>query len=133
VLASRRMAEVTLAPAAGFVADRLGFRAIVPSLMVTLGSGLTLVAFGHPLLGGVVAALGYGAAAPLWAGLALEDPRMDRLTTLASLTTWVDLGATLGPLLGGLAIIRWGNQATYIGASMILIPTLGGLLRPMRS
>ena len=124
LLALRWTADL-LGPALGAMADRVGRRRTVAVGLPLLALGMVALAWVHPpgvallfLPGIFVAATASQVSLDALAGNLA--PREERAVFLGRYTTWADLGAAVGPLLGYLALARAPLPLLYTAAAALL-------------
>jgi MFS family permease len=124
LLALRWTADL-LGPALGAMADRVGRRRTVAVGLPLLALGMVALAWVHPpgvallfLPGIFVAATASQVSLDALAGNLA--PREERTVFLGRYTTWADLGAAVGPLLGYLALARAPLPLLYTAAAALL-------------
>ena len=125
-LALRYMTEMLLSPMGGAAADRWGPARIL--VMVSLGCalGLALVGCGALWVGAVIVVVMRGLLQPLPAPVAaLRFRGSERVLAIASVATWRDLGAGVGPLIAGTLIPILPAWALY-GAAALLLSAVAG-------
>jgi hypothetical protein len=106
-LTLRYASEVALGPSGGALGERFG--ALPMLILLSLGSAVGLAIIGLSAwwasglwVGAIMIVLLRGLLQPLPAPVAAASvPPADRVSALARLATWRDLGAGLGPLLAG--------------------------------
>jgi MFS family permease len=117
VLALRRVGEAVVAPLGGMLGDRFGTeRSLFVSTLLT-AIGLAAIAAGQVYAGACAVIVGRATIAALGpATVAVRNPPDQVMHRLATMQTWRDFGAALGPLLSGF----------FLGA--FEIPTIYGAL-----
>ncbi len=118
------------APIAGHLSDRMGRKNILLSAMLSSGVVLVLMALtgGSPLFIGLIAVLGfflYATRPVIQAWILDSTPKNLGGSSIGVLFGAQAIGASLGPLFGGLVADRWGLLATfYFLAFTIVIANL---------
>src|SRR5690606_854016 len=108
----RRLSNVFISPIAGRIADKLGIEKVfLISILFTIASVILIVS-GFPGLGIVLTFTFQSVSSALSPGEAAGNPG-SRLKAIATNTTWRDLGAAAGALLGGL-LLGANNLYFYI-------------------
>jgi len=139
LLASRRLAGMVIAPAAGHVSDRLGDRRVVAragalvalagyAVMVGTDWGLTTI-----VLGVVLNAVGEAVLHPAlnaWVGDAAPPDR--RGAMMGGLATANDLGAAIGPIVAYALAARYGLGSAYALCAVITTSAVAALARTKR-
>ncbi len=128
LVGSRWLAEITLGVLMGHLSDRVGRRmsiacgmaAMVASLavMVVFDSAVAVV-IGMPLL--FLAAVGVNTA--LDAAIGETSTSSTRAAVMGRYSTWLDLGAALGPFAGFLIADRIGFNGGFVVAAVLLAGT----------
>jgi hypothetical protein len=120
-LALRYVAEITLGPVGGGLAQRHGARCVLTVLSVSTAAGLAVIGAGWLWVGVMLVVTLRGLIQPIPAPVvALENPGRDRVPALARLATWRDLGAGAGPLLAGALLPVVAHGLLYGGAALLL-------------
>jgi len=104
-LALRYASEIAFGPLGGSLGERFGASRML--ILLSIGSALGLAAVGAGALwvGVLTVVLLRGLLQPLPAPVAAASvPAADRVSALARLATWRDLGAGLGPLVAGVLL-----------------------------
>jgi predicted MFS family arabinose efflux permease len=118
------------APVAGHLSDRMGRKNILMSSMISSGVVLVLMAVlgGSPVFIGLIAVLGfflYATRPVIQAWLLDSTPKNMGGSSIGVLFGAQAIGASLGPLFGGMVADRWGVLATfYFLACTIVIANL---------
>jgi DHA1 family inner membrane transport protein len=102
VLSLRRIGDAVVAPLGGMIGDRFGteISLFVSTLLVAVG--LAGIAFGYVYFGASSVIAGRAAIAALGpATVATRNPPDQVMHRMATMQTWRDFGAALGPLLSG--------------------------------
>ena len=124
----RWLSDLGLGVPLGHLSDRVGRRVSISSGMALMVASLALVAaldsviavvVAMPLL--FIAAVGVNAAAD--AAIGETSPASTRAAVLGRYSTWLDLGAALGPFLGFLIADRIGFQGGFLVAAGLLAGT----------
>lgn len=128
LVGSRWLAEITLGVLMGHLSDRIGRRmsiaygmaAMVASLAVMVAfDSVIAVVFTMPVL--FVAAVGVNTA--LDAAIGETATSSTRAAVLGRYSTWLDLGAALGPFAGFLIADRIGFEGGFLVAAVLLALT----------
>jgi predicted MFS family arabinose efflux permease len=106
------------APVAGHLSDRMGRKNILLSAMLSSGVVLVLMALsgGSPVFIGLIAVLGfflYATRPVIQAWILDSTPKNLGGSSIGVLFGAQAIGASLGPLFGGLVADRWGLLATF--------------------
>jgi predicted MFS family arabinose efflux permease len=118
------------APVAGHLSDRMGRKTILMSSMLSSGVVLVLMAIlgGSPAFIALIAVLGfflYATRPVIQAWLLDTTPKNMGGSSIGVLFGAQAIGASLGPLFGGMVADRWGLLATfYFLAFTIVIANL---------
>jgi len=124
VLALQRVTIVGLSLVAGPLIDRIGARNLLTPCVVVIVAGLLGIAHGAVYVSAVVVVLAravLGTAGPV---LATQERRGSTVERLAAFATWVDSGLAVGPLIGGVAIARFGMSALYDALAVGIVVAL---------
>lgn len=127
----RRLSGLLFAPLVGWLADTFGLKkvfmitligVVIALLMISVG-GTESVFLKWGLIASFISARMFANLSP---AMAIQmHPTIERLHLLASLTTWRDLGAALGALLGLVVLQMLGTSVLFgIATFVILIYTL---------
>jgi len=125
-LSIRYVSEILLGPAGGALGERFGALRMLIVLSLASAAGLALVGLGvtWPLAmwPGVLLVVGLrGLLQPLPPPVAAAmSPPEERVSALASLATWRDLGAGAGPLVAGALMPVLHPSVLYLGAAAAL-------------
>ena len=106
------------APVAGHMSDRMGRKTILMGAMLSSAVVLALMAFlgGSPVFIALIAVLGfflYATRPVIQAWLLDSTPKNMGGSSIGVLFGAQAIGASIGPLLGGLVADRWGLLATF--------------------
>jgi len=124
----RWLSDLGLGVPLGHLSDRVGRRVSITVGMAAMVASLVLVAgldsatatiVAMPLL--FIAAVGVNAAAD--AAIGETSPEATRAAVLGRYSTWLDLGAALGPFAGFLIADRIGFQGGFLVAAGLLAAT----------
>jgi hypothetical protein len=119
-LALRYLAEITLGPLSGAVAERFGAGRLLIALSIACAVGLAAIAVGALWAGVVAIVLLRGMLQPLPAPVAAAaTPGSARVATIARMATWRDLGAGAGPLFAGI-VLPFAPRGLYLAAALVL-------------
>jgi hypothetical protein len=115
------IAEILLGPAGGALAERYGARHVLMLLSAASAAGLAVIGVRLLWSGAALVVMLRGLIQPLPAPVvAMENPGLDRVPTLARLATWRDLGAGAGPLLAGALLPILPHSLLYGSAAFLL-------------
>ena len=124
----RWLAEITLGVLMGHLSDRIGRRLSIACGMLVMAASLAVmvaadsvvaVVLGMPLL--FVAAVGVNTS--LDAAIGETATSSTRAAVLGRYSTWLDLGAALGPFAGFLTADRIGFEGGFLVAAALLAGT----------
>jgi DHA1 family inner membrane transport protein len=117
----RRFAEASFGPLGGMLGDKVGVGRTFFAATLLAGAGLAAIALGHLYLGAGAVAVGRAVIAAVGpAAVALRNPPENVMHRLATMQSWRDLGAAVGPLASGFVIGTWELQSIYWGLVAIL-------------
>jgi MFS transporter, DHA1 family, inner membrane transport protein len=120
LLAVRWGMEVITAPIGGVMADRFGATRLSLATGALLVAGLALIAAGWDLAGAALVVTMRGMFNTLMPVMVAQRARRGALASQATYSTWRDLGAAVGPVVGGL-LFGAVPAAVLYGASAILL------------
>ena len=125
VLSLRGVGEAVFAPIGGWLGDRLGTEAsLFAATALTLG-GLAAIALGAVYSGAAAVIVGRAAIAALGpATVAVRSPSEHLMHRMATMQTWRDFGAALGPLLSGFFLGGFAMPVIYFALVLILAVAL---------
>ncbi|RPI45202.1 MAG: MFS transporter [Betaproteobacteria bacterium] len=127
-LALRYLTEMLLSPVGGAAAERWGPARMLVVISLGCASGLVLVGCGALWLGALTVVVMRGALQPLAAPVvALRYRGSARVGAIASVATWRDLGAGVGPLIAGALIPAMPAWALYGAAALMLGAAAGAV------
>jgi len=131
VLSLRRVGDAVFAPLGGWVGDRVGTeKALFVATLLTL-AGLAAIALGQVYAGSGAVVVGRAAIAALGPAAVAARNRPDQVMhRLATMQTWRDFGAALGPLLSGFFLGAFAMPAIY--GALVLILTVALLAQIVR-
>ena len=125
VLSLRRVGEAVFAPIGGWLGDRLGAEAALFAATALTLAGLAAVALGGVYAGAGGVIVGRAAIAALGpATMAVRSPPEHLMHRMATMQTWRDFGAALGPLLSGFFLAGFAISAIYLALVLILAAAL---------
>ncbi len=123
----RRLTGLFFSPLIGWLADRFGLKRICLLSLIGVVMALGLISAGNVELGTIGTFIMARMFSTLSPAMATQTTiQSERLLVLAVLTTWRDLGAAVGALLG-LVFLKWLSTPVLFGiaACIIFIYTLG--------
>jgi MFS family permease len=124
ILAFQRFMIVVLSLVAGRLIDRIGpYRVLVPCVVVVVG-GLFALAHGVLYPAAITIVIARALLATTGPVLAASERSGTTVERLAAFATWVDSGLAVGPLIGGVAVARFGLPALYQGLAVAIGTTL---------
>jgi MFS family permease len=119
-LSLRYVAELLLGPPGGFIAERWGARRSLTVLSLATSAALVAISLGAIWPGIIAVVLLRGMMQPLPAPVLAEAmPSAARVSAIANMAVWRDLGAGGGPLLAGV-LLPLAPLALYAGAGVLL-------------
>ena len=135
LLALRHLSEAVAAPLAGNVADRFGARRLFVVMMLLTAAGFAGIALGATVVSAIVMLCARGALATLGPALIVELARDDGvvMASLARQQAWRDLGAAIGPLATGYAVLVASPQLLHGVLAVLMAGTLAAWARPRPS
>lgn len=102
VLSLRRVGDAVVSPMGGWLGDRFGTERVLFLATLLTTVGLAAIAIGHVYVGAGAVIMGRAAIAALGpATVAVRNPPDQVMHRMATMQTWRDFGAALGPLLSG--------------------------------
>jgi MFS family permease len=102
-LGYRRICLVTLTPAGGWIGDTFGLDKVFNVSILLVVVGLLAIVSGWIAMGSVIVFTFYGINAAITPGTVSKN-QPNTLVAVAENSTWKDIGAALGTLLGGILI-----------------------------
>ena len=124
ILAFQRLMIVVLSLVAGRLIDRVGpYRVLVPCIVVVVG-GLFALAHGVLYPAAIVIVLARALLSTTGPVLAASERAGTTVERLAAFATWVDSGLAVGPLIGGVAVARFGLPMLYQALAVAIGITL---------
>ena len=131
VFSLRRVGDAVFAPLGGWVGDRFGTeKGLFVATLLTL-AGLAAIALGQVYVGSGAVVVGRAAIAALGPAAVAVRNRSDQVMhRLATMQTWRDVGAALGPLLSGFFLGAFAMPAIY--GALVLILTVALLAQIAR-
>jgi MFS family permease len=126
LLALRHLTEAVAAPLFGKVADRYGARRVFVAMMLLTAVGFAGIGLGATVPGALLMLSARGALATLGPALIVEEAgRTDVvMAPLARLQAWRDLGAAIGPLATGYALLVVSPQSLHGLLALLMAGTL---------
>ena len=122
-LGYRRVCLVVLAPAGGWIADRIGLDKIFNFSMALVVVGLIFMVSGWIATGAVIVFTFYGVNAAITPGSA-GNASTHSLAAVAENATWRDIGAAIGTLIGGFLITSEYLHTILVLAIFVLVVLL---------
>lgn len=122
-LGYRRVCLVVLAPAGGWISDRIGMDKIFNFSMALVVVGLIFMLSGWMATGAVIVFTFYGVNAAITPGSA-SNASTHSLAAVAENATWRDIGAAIGTLIGGFLITSEYLQTILVLAIFVLVVLL---------
>ena len=127
VLSLRGVGEAVFAPIGGWLGDRLGTEASLFAATALTLAGLAAIALGAVYSGAAAVIVGRAAIAALGpATVAVRSPSEHLMHRMATMQTWRDFGAALGPLLSGFFLGAFAMPLIYLALVLILAVALLG-------
>ncbi len=120
ILAGQRLVKVVLSPIAGNLADRWGMTRLFYGSGILVALGFAIAGSGLYLPGSLGIIIGVGGVMTLAPGIAVQRQPQYRLLAVASVSTWRDMGAAIGALIGPIAVVSLGISAVYLGVAGIV-------------
>ena len=121
VLSLRRVGEAVFAPIGGWLGDRLGTEASLLAATLLTVAGLAAIALGAVYVGAGGVIVGRAAIAALGpATVAVYSPPEHLMHRMATMQTWRDFGAALGPLLSGFFLGGFAMPEIYCALALIM-------------
>ncbi|OJJ21661.1 hypothetical protein BKI52_14230 [marine bacterium AO1-C] len=118
----RRLSGLLFSPLVGWLADTFGLKLVFLVILSGLMIGLGFITLGIIEAGVVVCFVTARMFAILSPAMAIQvAPEVERLHLLASLTTWRDLGAAVGALLGLVTLKMLGTTILFGAATFIIL------------
>ncbi len=117
----RRFAEAVFGPLGGMLGDRVGVGKTFFAATALSAAGLAAIALGYLYAGAIAVVVGRAIIAAVGpAAVALRNPPERVMHRLATMQSWRDLGAALGPLASGFVIGVWELPSLYWGLVVAL-------------
>src|SRR5215208_1983417 len=136
LVSSFAVAQLVSAPIWGRLSDRYGRR---PALLVALGaSGIAYVIFGYAnslwmlFLSRLVQGAGGGTVGVIQAYVADSTEPRDRARALGWLSAATNLGVSIGPAIGSVGVIMWGQRAPGVIAAALCAVNIGFVWKYVR-
>ena len=125
LLSLRGVGEAMFAPIGGWLGDRLGIEAALFGATALALAGLAAIALGGVYSGAAAVIIGRAALAALGpATVAARSPSEHLMHRMATMQTWRDFGAALGPLLSGFFLSPFAMPTIYLALVLILAVAL---------
>jgi len=125
ILALRRVAEALVAPLGGMLGDRFGIDRSLNIATLLVAMGFAAIALGHVFAGALAVIVGRAAIAALGpAAIALRNPPARVMHRMATMQTWRDFGAALGPLSSGFLLGAMAIPVIYAALVTLLAVSL---------
>ena len=93
-----------LAFVSGWISEKFGLHEVFMASIIGILCSMVFIAGGVVQIGIIIAFISNGLVSVLFPALALSQGNLNRLQAMGSVTTWWDLGAAAGSLLGLLLI-----------------------------
>jgi hypothetical protein len=133
-LALRYLSEILLSPVGGIAAERWGAARVLVAFSMLSAAGLALIGVGALWVGALTVVILRGLLQPLPApAVALQYQGSARVSAIARVATWRDLGAGVGPLIAGALIPVMPAWALYGAAALLLAGAAGAVGRERHS
>jgi MFS transporter, DHA1 family, multidrug resistance protein len=126
----RRICVVIISPLTGWLADWWGLENMYIGSLLLSVAGLFLIAFDYTQVG-IVCSFTFGAVSSVLSPAVAVKDTNNRLRDIAANTTWRDIGAALGALVGGLFLHQAQLEQVFALAAFILIILLFYYLMPL--
>lgn len=125
VLSLRRVGDAVFAPIGGWLGDRFGTEKSLFAATLLTTIGLAAIALGHVYAGAGAVIVGRAAIAALGpATVAVRNASDQVMHRMATMQTWRDFGAALGPLLSGFFLGVFEIPLIYTALVLILTAAL---------
>ena len=122
----RKLCSVIFSVISGWLSDLIGVQTVFNFSLVFVSLSLILIVYGQVEKGIVLAFLFNSILVALFPSVALKLNASNRLQTLTSITTWWDIGAATGTVLGlflfqllGLQILFWSLLLLLICSKLV--------------
>ena len=117
----RRFAEAFFGPLGGMLGDRVGVGLMFFAATAAAAVGLAAIALGYLYAGAGAVVVGRAVIAAVGpAAVARRNPPERVMHRLATMQSWRDLGAAVGPLASGFVIGVWELPSIYWGLAAVL-------------
>jgi predicted MFS family arabinose efflux permease len=125
VLSLRRIGDAVVSPLGGWIGDRFGTEKALFVATLLTATGLAAIATGYIYAGAAGVIVGRAAIAALGpATVAVRNPPDQIMHRMATMQTWRDFGAALGPLLSGFFLGAFDIPSIYTVLVAILAVAL---------
>ena len=125
VLSLRRVGDAVFAPIGGWLGDRFGTEKALFVSTLLMATGLAAIALEHVYAGAGAVIVGRAAIAALGpATVAVRNDSAQVMHRMATMQSWRDFGAALGPLLSGFLLGTFEISEMYAALVLILVVAL---------
>jgi hypothetical protein len=118
-LGYRRICLVLISPLGGWITDLFGIDNIFIGSLILVVVGLTCILIGWTKTGVIMAFTFYSIHSTITPGI-ISKSQSNSLSAIAENTTWRDIGAAIGTLLGG-ALITSSYISFYLSAAILIL------------
>lgn len=117
----RRISSSFMSILSGYLSDLIGVQKVFGFSLALAITGMMLIAFGFTPTGIIIAFLFNSFIVAMLPAAALSISKENKLETLTSITTWWDIGAALGTLVGLNLLQLMGSNILFVVLSVLLI------------